>query len=152
MIKDSGKRVEFETGAVRDIGEGKGRCDLLPLYVISDLFDNEDVSELFKGMGVLEDRDVEPEVKYEIAKNILKTYCKWMGLSIPQVVLDVSIHFEEGAKKYGEHNWEKGIPEWSYISSATRHLLKLLDGWEDEQHGRAFVWNILAYMYTIRVN
>ena len=31
MIKDSGKRRQFETGAVRDIAEGKGRCDLMPL-------------------------------------------------------------------------------------------------------------------------
>ena len=30
MIKDSGKRTEFETGAVRDIHSGKGRMDLLP--------------------------------------------------------------------------------------------------------------------------
>lgn len=30
MLKDSGNRREFETGAVRDMQEGKGRCDLLP--------------------------------------------------------------------------------------------------------------------------
>ena len=30
MIQDSGNRTKFETGAVRDMGEGKGRCDLLP--------------------------------------------------------------------------------------------------------------------------
>ena len=30
MLKDSGTRREFETGAVRDMAEGKGRCDLLP--------------------------------------------------------------------------------------------------------------------------
>lgn len=30
-LKDSGARREFESGAVRDIQEGKGRCDLLPL-------------------------------------------------------------------------------------------------------------------------
>ncbi len=30
MIKDDGSRHEFNTGAVRDIQEGKGRCDLLP--------------------------------------------------------------------------------------------------------------------------
>ena len=34
-LKDSGTRREFETGAVRDICEGKGRCDLLPMDVIS---------------------------------------------------------------------------------------------------------------------
>ena len=35
MIKDSGERREFQSGAVRDIQEGKGRCDLLPLDVVS---------------------------------------------------------------------------------------------------------------------
>lgn len=29
-ILDSGNRREFETGAVRDMAEGKGRLDLLP--------------------------------------------------------------------------------------------------------------------------
>lgn len=33
-IKDSGTRREFETGAVRDMSEGKGRFDLLPWYGI----------------------------------------------------------------------------------------------------------------------
>lgn len=37
-ILDSGSRREFETGAVRDIVEGKGRCDLLPLDAVADLF------------------------------------------------------------------------------------------------------------------
>ena len=39
-IKDSGNRREFESGCVRDIAEGKGRCDLLPLDVICMLYDN----------------------------------------------------------------------------------------------------------------
>lgn len=34
IIKDSGDRTEFETGAVRDMHEGKGRCDLLPACVL----------------------------------------------------------------------------------------------------------------------
>ena len=37
MIKDSGNRTEFATGAVRDIQVGKGRCDLLPLRDIAIL-------------------------------------------------------------------------------------------------------------------
>ena len=36
-IKDSGERREFKTGAVRDIGEGKGRCDLLPLDILAPI-------------------------------------------------------------------------------------------------------------------
>lgn len=34
MIKDSGDRTEFETGAVRDMHGGKGRFDLLPWAAI----------------------------------------------------------------------------------------------------------------------
>lgn len=37
MIKDSGKRTEFETGAKRDIQHGKGRMDLLPWYGIIEV-------------------------------------------------------------------------------------------------------------------
>lgn len=37
MIKDSGARREFDTGAVRDIQEGKGRMDLLPWAAIMEV-------------------------------------------------------------------------------------------------------------------
>lgn len=33
-IKDSGNRRQFSSGAVRDIAEGKGRMDLMPLDII----------------------------------------------------------------------------------------------------------------------
>lgn len=36
-ILDSGNRREFETGAVRDIQEGKGRMDLLPWAAIMEV-------------------------------------------------------------------------------------------------------------------
>ena len=36
-IKDSGERTEFESGAVRDMHEGKGRGDLLPMCVLMRL-------------------------------------------------------------------------------------------------------------------
>lgn len=37
MIKDSGERTEFETGAVRDMHSGKGRMDLLPWFGIIEV-------------------------------------------------------------------------------------------------------------------
>ena len=43
MIKDSGQRTEFPTGAVRDLREGKGRCDILPLKIISNLINDQDI-------------------------------------------------------------------------------------------------------------
>lgn len=91
MIKDSGKRTEFSTGAVRDMKDGKGRFDLLP----------------------------------------------WYG------IMEVSKHCEEGAKKYGEHNVDRGIPLHSLMDSASRHLAKFIAGERDEDHLRAAAWNIL---------
>ena len=37
MIKDSGDRTQFDTGAVRDMHAGKGRMDLLPLSALIEL-------------------------------------------------------------------------------------------------------------------
>ena len=64
--------------------------------------------------------------------------------------LEVAKHYEDGANKYSERNWEKGIPLHCYIDSAVRHLLKYLRGDTDEPHDRAFVWNVLGAIWTMR--
>ena len=40
VLKDSGNRREFESGAVRDMEEGKGRMDLVPWKVCEELYFN----------------------------------------------------------------------------------------------------------------
>jgi len=37
VIKDSGERTNFDTGAVRDMHAGKGRMDLLPMSALIEL-------------------------------------------------------------------------------------------------------------------
>ena len=95
-IKDSGSRTEFETGAVRDMHEGKGRCDLLP----------------------------------------------------PNALLRLARHFEEGALKYSDRNWEAGIPTHSFIDSGLRHIFKYMAGEKDEDHLIAAVWNLVCLVET----
>ena len=63
--------------------------------------------------------------------------------------LEVAKHFEEGAKKYGENNWQKGLPVHCYIDSAVRHYLKWLRGDKDEPHDRAFVWNLMCCIWEV---
>lgn len=58
-------------------------------------------------------------------------------------VMEVSKHCENGAKKYGEHNVDKGIPLHSLCDSASRHLAKFICGWDDEDHLLAATWNLL---------
>lgn len=55
---------------------------------------------------------------------------------------ELAIHCEQGAKKYGERNCEKGIPVHSLIDSAIRHLSCYLRGMKDEPHLRAAMWNV----------
>lgn len=149
MIKDSGERREFETGAVRDIQEGKGRCDLMPLDVIAGLTRNNVLRYIYEFQFF---NDI---IRLEMAlEEFVRKYTNWCddghypSQGVPNMCLEVSKHFEEGAKKYGEHNWQKGIPTHCYIDSAVRHYLKWLRGDVDEPHDRAFVWNILCCIWT----
>lgn len=166
-IKDSGNRTEFESGAVRDMKVGKGRCDLLPLSVISRLIDifNTAIPNHKKGKEKVE--NVDPIMgnisKYNEHKIDIYLYLALVAFcyerydgDIYKMILQLSKHFEEGAKKYGENNWQKGIPEWSYLDSAVRHYLKWMSYKEfnsdkelDEPHDRAFVWNIVCLLWTI---
>ena len=91
-VKDSGKRQEFKSGAVRDTQTGKGRYDLLPTRALRRL-----------------------------AK-----------------------HYENGAVKYGDDNWLKGMPMRRMADSALRHLLQALEGKTDEDHWIACAWNVLG--------
>ena len=58
-------------------------------------------------------------------------------------IWEVAKHCENGAKKYGEHNVDKGIPVHSLIDSAIRHLVKFWLGWDDEPHLTSACWNAL---------
>ena len=139
MIQDSGQRTEFETGAVRDIQEGKGRCDLMPLDVVRKLLKSSEIQliEVFRMTG-----------NVEHLYTCLNVYAEHFMYTPSVMLLDVAIHFEEGAKKYGENNWQKGIPLHCYINSAIRHYLKHDAGIRDEHHDRAFVWNIMCAIWT----
>ena len=50
-IKDSGNRTEFGTGAVRDIQDDKGRCDLMPLDAVAELFIDSMTAEIIKNIN-----------------------------------------------------------------------------------------------------
>lgn len=139
MIKDSGKRREFGTGAVRDIAEGKGRCDLLPLNAVGLVTDDPvlaDIGSYVHTGDIIYLKDV-----------ICFFSCQHFG-DIYTAILEVAKHYEEGCKKYGERNWEKGIPLHCYIDSGVRHYLKFRRGDDDERHDRAFIWNLLGALWT----
>jgi hypothetical protein len=94
IIKDSGERTTFTSGAQRDMHEGKGDMASVP----------------------------------------------W------EAILRLSVHYENGAKKYERWNFRKGIPVSSFIDSACRHLAKYQCGCDDEDHLAAAAFNVLGAM------
>ena len=144
-IQDSGERREFTTGAVRDIADGKGRCDLMPIDVIASLMPNQDSANIL--YHISEYMRLGQDAYLFRA---LQLFASIRGWTIPQMLREVSVHYEEGCIKYGERNWEKGIPLHCYIDSGVRHFLKYCDCEEDERHDRAFVWNLLGAIWTCK--
>ena len=58
-------------------------------------------------------------------------------------------HVEKGCIKYGDRNWEKGIPIKNFIDSAERHLKEFQLGLTDENHMAAALWNIACCYETL---
>ena len=131
-ILDSGNRRTFQTGAV---------CDLLPLLPIYNMLRDD----ILFCVNQFEDSG---DPKY-LLEAVLQFSTEFDN-SVYTMLLEVSIHFEQGAQKYGENNWQKGIPVHCYIDSAIRHYLKYKRGDDDERHDRAFVWNILCAIWTCK--
>ena len=160
-LKDSGARREFDTGAVRDIAEGKGRCDLLPLYEVGFLYSTytEYTDNLEPGAILSKDslfRYITRTIdRFMIDLNpyyIRLALCAFIDNTYPNfetAMLELAIHYEDGAKKYSERNWQKGIPTHCFVDSAIRHLLKFQRGDTDERHDRAFMWNMMGLLWTM---
>ena len=64
------------------------------------------------------------------------------------VLLRLAKHYERGAERFGPYNWKQGIPCHSFVDSALRHLFKYMDGWTDEDHLIAAIWNLCGLAWT----
>lgn len=154
-ILDTGNRRQFDSGAVRDDNGSKGRCDLLPLDIVADHIGgnicpnagtkNATVSNILNDINDFVHDGQEEGIHVAIQDFINERYS-----SMSSAIIELSKHYQEGAKKYAERNWEKGIPAHCYVDSGVRHLLKWADNWTDEPHDRAFLWNMFGLLWTIK--
>lgn len=111
----------FETGAIRENKEGRGRYDLPP---------HEDLLKVW---------NYAKKQGYTDAQ-IIETFTA----ALPRIAK----RYEEGAKVHGDHNWTKGMEIGTYVSSMWRHLLEYGAGHTDEDHLSALVWNALSALWT----
>lgn len=69
---------------------------------------------------------------------------------IPTSVLHrLAVHYENGAAKYGDNNWQKGQSLAQYYNSAMRHLNAIRDADLSEDHFAAALWNVAAMIHHI---
>ncbi len=73
-------------------------------------------------------------------------------LVTPFAMRRIARHYENGAVKYGDRNWEKGLPIMRYLDSAERHIndlkVAMLLGEQTEDHAAAIAWNMFGFMHT----
>ena len=113
--------MTFESGAKREVKDGRGRYDLIPMDIV------EEVHEYATKNGVDD-----------------KTIIEVLSMALPKLAK----HYENGAKVHGERNWEKGIKISSYVSSMWRHLIAYCAGETDEDHLTALIWNAMGASWT----
>lgn len=57
----------------------------------------------------------------------------------------------EGAEKYGDFNWEKGMPVNDLLNHAIRHIYMFLGGDRSEDHLGHAAWGLLAAVHSNEV-
>ena len=74
----------------------------------------------------------------------------------PEAMIELAAHYERGARKYADRNWEKGMDWGKCFSSMQRHAWAWaqgedLDNETGTHHMIAVAWNAIAlYTYAMR--
>lgn len=55
--------------------------------------------------------------------------------------------YGEGAEKYGENNWKKGLPMSNVLNHALAHIVTYLSGDRTEDHLAHAAWGLFAAMH-----
>jgi len=159
-MKDSGKRQEFEGGAVRDAAEGKVSPRLFSPYAKFGML-KQRFAVNKKGGKYGEDEDAvkfadmavfagEMVMMYELHRNY-----QYLDIALANAAAlygqdRLQKWLEEGAKKYDEWNWAKGMFISRTLDSFWRHAEKVVDALDDEDHPAALMCNVMFALHYDR--
>ncbi len=153
----AGDKEQFATGAQRDTQTGKLRYDLIPAVAILRTSDQA-------YFGWME-RFPDPT---EILDRVLHwargdTNQDWLALAAlatqrcmdgaHEALTRLAVHYAKGAVKYGENNWQKGMPFSRMYASMLRHIMAELAGEDSEDHLAAALFGLFClqhYEHEIR--
>lgn len=100
-----------------------------------------------KFIGKMEDSREKTNFGDNTAQRDITTGKGRPDLISPFALERLGIWCELGAIKYGDRNWEKGMPYSRMTASMTRHLLAWMMGKEDEDHLSAIMWNAMGLIH-----
>jgi hypothetical protein len=64
----------------------------------------------------------------------------------PEGLRRLALTYQEGAEKYGDNNWRKGMPFSSTLNHAIKHIFQYISGDTSEDHLAHAAWGLLAVM------
>lgn len=133
--KDSGQREDFVTGARRDTQDDKPQFGLIPLETLDEL------QQQLGGAPVDVDCGNGPIFDWD------------KGYTRPDLIPELMLNrlaglYGRGAMKYGDNNWQMGIPMSRVKESLWRHWVLWLFGDTSEDHLAAVIWNATTLMWT----
>jgi hypothetical protein len=164
-IKMDGEFHKFKGGGIRYTKDGKGRFDLIPsnalaylVRAIEPICNTCNVTQIFELTSTpnllvnYSNRDfvrVIFGITLRMAYKDLSDFAiapdgEWK--SFVSMLKELAVHYQKGAAKYGENNWRKGIPQWSFEDSGFRHLCQYINGETDEPHHISSIWNMMCWL------
>lgn len=159
-MKRHGEDESFQSGAVRDSRTGKGRFDLISAFAMQRVVSRN-------SMWQIEPRLMTEEQDRCALGDAMGYLYQWLNYrqeddldmaawrlieslgGFPKAMRHVAVVYENGAKKYADRNWEKGMPIMRCFDSAARHLTQALGGDQDEDHRGHALWNVMAIMHGL---
>jgi len=136
-------RETFESGAVMDTTDY--RYDLMSMPVTLELLKHIDESFAAQELTrfLLRYNNDNPNM----LRLTIEALAETLNVKLPDLAHFYAQALHEGAGKYGERNWEKGIPESNLLNHALHHLFKLVSGDQSENHRSHLVWNVLTLIH-----
>jgi hypothetical protein len=128
--------------------------------LLTDWFEQQEKKRLYKG-AVAAANDLPPDGPYRedtgvgmvhYASGAVRSagteHCRYDLIS-PHALERIAMTYAEGAAKYGDRNWEKGMPICDLMNHALSHIANYLKGEDQggEDHLAHAAWNLMAIMH-----
>ena len=155
-MSDTEKEI-FESGAVRD--KVPYRYDLCSPLIVKRMINSCPCSESVRypaaqlASNLLTTLEISPNGLWNtlilFVEGVLETTTP--KSTVPEAIYAIMSKYaetlHEGASKYGERNWEKGLPQENLVSHAVHHLIAYVCGDTTEQHFGHLIWNVVTLIH-----